>query len=101
MSMIPKKEGHRTVATMASGYRTYTSRDAEEDRRWNIYTSHVGDSPNANTSSRRAAEERRIEQEMLTGEGYNTLVILRDFAPFHDTIQYDVLQRERVAQPVR
>ena len=32
MAMIPKKQGHKIVATMASGYRTYTSLEAEEDR---------------------------------------------------------------------
>ena len=32
MAMIPKKKGHRTVATMASGYRIYTGLDEEGER---------------------------------------------------------------------
>ena len=69
MAMIPKKKGHRTVATMASGYRTYTSLEADEDRRWSINASHEDNSSQANTSCLWAVEERLIEQEILTVEG--------------------------------
>ena len=48
--MILKKKGHRTVAGMASGYRTYTSLEAEEDRRWNVGASHEDDSSKPNVS---------------------------------------------------
>ena len=34
MAMIPKKKGHITVATMASGYRVYTGLDDEKERQW-------------------------------------------------------------------
>ena len=44
MAMIPKKKGHRTVATMASGYRVYTGLDDESERQWNAENSHVDDS---------------------------------------------------------
>ena len=36
MAMIPKKKGHRTVATVASGYRVYTGLDEAEERKWKI-----------------------------------------------------------------
>lgn len=94
MAMIPKKKGHRTVATMASGYRVYTGLDDEKERQWNVENSHEDDSSKPNTSCLRAAEERLIEQEILHLNGYDTLVVLWGFVKFYDTIRYDVLRRE-------
>lgn len=94
MAMIPKKKGHRTVATMASGYRVYTGLDDESERQRAIENSHVDDSSKPNTSCLRAAEERLIEQEILNLNGYDTLVVLWDFVKFDDTIRYDMLRRE-------
>ena len=62
MAMIPKKKGHRTVATMASGYRVYTGLDDERERQWTVGSSHEDDSSKPNTSCLRAAEERHIQQ---------------------------------------
>ena len=94
MAMIPKKRGHRCVATMASGYRMYTSLEEKIDKQWNIDNSHADDSCKPETSCLRAAEERLIEQEILVNTDYQTLVILWDFVKFYDTIQYDVLANE-------
>lgn len=94
MAMIPKKKGHRTVATIASGYRVHTGLDDEKERQWNVENSHEDDSSKPNTSCLRAAEERLIEQEILHLNGYDTLVVLWDFVKFYDTIRYDVLRRE-------
>ena len=94
MAMIPKKKGHRTVATMASGYRIYTGLEEDDERQWNIDNSHEDDSSKPNTSCLRAAEERLIEQEILHLNGYSILVLLWDFVKFYDTIRYDVLKRE-------
>ena len=38
MAMIHKKNGHRTVATMASGYRVYAGLYDEGERQWNVGT---------------------------------------------------------------
>ena len=94
MAMIPKKKGHRTVATMASGYRIYTGLEDEKERQWNIENSHEDDSSRPDTSCLRAAEERLIEQKNLSLNGYETMVVLWDFVKFYDTIRYDVLRRE-------
>jgi len=79
---------------MASGYRVYTGLDDEKERQWNVENSHEDDSSKPNTTCLRAAEERLIEQETLHLNGYDTLVVLWDFAKFYDTIRYDVLRRE-------
>ena len=89
MAMIPK-----TVATMASGYRVYAGLDDESERQWNVENSHEDDSSKPNASCLRAAEERLIEQEILSLNGYDTLVVLWDFVKFYDTIRYGVLRRE-------
>ena len=94
MAMTQKKKGHRTVATMASGYRVYTGLDDGKERQWNVENSHEDDSSKPNTSCLRAAEERLIEQEILHLNGYDTLVVLWDFVKFYGTIRYDVLRRE-------
>ena len=94
MCMVPKKKGHRTVATLASGYRVYTSLEAEEDRRWTIDHSHEDDSCKPNMSCPRAAEERLMVQGILVMDNYKTLVILWGFAKFYDTIRCDVLLLE-------
>ena len=65
MAMIPKKKVHRTVATMASGYRVYTGLDEDNERQWNVENSHEDDSSKPNTSCLRAAEERLSEQEIF------------------------------------
>lgn len=71
-----KEEGHRIVATMASGYRMYTSLEVAEHRMWNVDNSHAGDSSKPNTSCLRAAEERLIEQGILITDNFKTLVVL-------------------------
>ena len=73
MAMIPKKKGHRCVATMASGFRMYTSLAEGIDKQWNIDNSHADDSCKPDTSCLRAAEERLLEQEILVNNDYQTL----------------------------
>ena len=95
MAMLQQKEkGHRTVATMASGYRVYTGLDKENEKEWDLEHSHADDSSKPETSRLRVAEERLIEQETLNLDGYHTLVVLWDLVKFYDTIRYDVLRRE-------
>lgn len=57
MALIPKKKGHRTVATMESGYRVYTGLDEVDGRQLKIENSHEDDSSKPNVSCLRAAEE--------------------------------------------
>ena len=45
-------------------------------RQWNIENSHEDDSSKPNTSCLRAAEEMLIEPEILSLNGYDTLVVL-------------------------
>lgn len=82
MAMIPKKKGHRTVATMASGCRIYAGLEDEKERQWNVENSLEDDSSKPDTSCPRAAEEKLIEQEILSLNGYDTLVVLWDFVKF-------------------
>ena len=94
LNMIPKKKGHRCIATMASGYRCFTSLEEDIDKRWNVEHSHEDDTSKPDASCLRAAEERLIEQEILVINDYQTLVILWDFVKFYDTMRYDVLAKE-------
>ena len=58
MAVIPKKKGHRTVATMASGCRVYTGLDDEGEWEWIVETPHGDDSSKPDTSCLRATEEK-------------------------------------------
>ena len=80
LQTIPKKKiGHRTVATMASGCRGYTSLGSEEESQWNIDASQENDSPKPNAYCLMAAEERLIDQGLIRERGFDVLVILWGF----------------------
>ena len=79
MAITPGKKGHRIVAVRASGYRAYASLEVDEDRRWNVIVLHADDPSTPTTSCMRATAEGLIEQDMLTAEGYRTLIILWGF----------------------
>ena len=98
MSTIPKKRRCRTVAAMATGWRSNTTLGADEYGAWNKGMSHDGDSAKPDTPCLRAAERRMIDMEILNMSGFRTLAILWDFVKFFDRSQYDVLKTESESQ---